>query len=665
MFQLYADKNKLTVRQREPITSGSVNVYTARFEFSPDWQGLTTKAVFRGSGATKTVLLDGGECIIPWEVLTSHGQPLTAGVFGTMDETALPTTWASLGTILEGVPGDAEGGKPPTPDIYEQIVSLAAKAEETAQSVRDDADAGKFDGPPGPQGEQGPQGSPGQQGEVGPAGPQGPPGPKGDTGDTGPQGPKGETGERGPAGADGAPGPKGDKGDPGEQGPAGATGEPGPVGPSGPSGADGVTFTPHVSDDGVLSWTNDGGLPNPDPVSIMGPAGESGAGGVPIGTIAIWSGTEANIPTGWALCDGQDGRLDLRHKFVLGAGPNHPVGETGGSEEVTLTVDQMPVHQHELTGFPNKITSASYSSSLTPISVKNGSTAKETSSVGSSQPHPNMPPYYALCYIVKIAPDETDGVTMEQVNDAIDSAIKPINDKKADAIFETVGPASSVEFNMASEGSLLHPVSEIKLVQEGEGTPSLENIRNINGWSSIALTHNETVTTQPLPETVYGGSYNWAKGELTVTHKIFSLAVADMNRVDDVPGWNHVDGIDGCYPSGFNKVMVIGYDDICVNCHTRVQVYRVNNAKNIFFSSLGKTKTEMQAQYPDLICQFIFPLLESRTIQLTPHDFLALSGTNTLSSDCGDTTVTFSADLKKYIDKKLSELMKEAENGAV
>lgn len=36
-----------------------------------------------------------------------------------------------------------------------------------------------------------------------------------------------------------------------------------------------VIFTPHVSEDGTLSWTNDGGLPNPDPVNIMGPPGES------------------------------------------------------------------------------------------------------------------------------------------------------------------------------------------------------------------------------------------------------------------------------------------------------------------------------------------------------------------------------------------------------
>lgn len=77
------------------------------------------------------------------------------------------------------------------------------------------------------------------------------------------------------------------------------------------------------------------------------------------------------------------------------------------------------------------------------------------------------------------------------------------------------------------------------------------------------------------------------------------------------------------------------------------------------------SQSEWKAQYPDLVCQFVFPLLEPRTIQLTPKEFRALAGANILSSDCGNTTVTFSADLKKYIDKKLSELMKEAVNGAV
>ena len=68
----------------------------------------------------------------------------------------------------------------PTPDVVQQILSAAneaaneaEQAQKVAQSVRDDADAGKFNGVQGPKGDTGP---------VGPQGPQGPQGPKGDTG---------------------------------------------------------------------------------------------------------------------------------------------------------------------------------------------------------------------------------------------------------------------------------------------------------------------------------------------------------------------------------------------------------------------------------------------------------------------------------------------------
>ena len=45
MFTLHADKNRLTVRQRETLTSGSINVNTMQFVFSEDWEGLTKTAV--------------------------------------------------------------------------------------------------------------------------------------------------------------------------------------------------------------------------------------------------------------------------------------------------------------------------------------------------------------------------------------------------------------------------------------------------------------------------------------------------------------------------------------------------------------------------------------------------------------------------------------------
>lgn len=138
----------------------------------------------------------------------------------------------------------------------------------------------------------------------------------------------------------------------------------------------------------------------------------------PVGTIVIWSGTADNIPTGWALCDGEDGRPDLRDRFVLGAGTSHAVGEMGGAEEVTLTVEQMPSHTHR----QKSAWSTSNQNNQGPYSVSVPDTG-DTGSTGGDKPHPNMPPYYTLCYIIKISPDETDGVTMEQVNEAINLAI--------------------------------------------------------------------------------------------------------------------------------------------------------------------------------------------------------------------------------------------------
>ena len=55
-----------------------------------------------------------------------------------------------------------------------------------------------------------------------------------------------------------------------------AVGPVGPAGPAGDPGSDGTTFMPSVSSEGMLSWTNDGGKPNPDPVNIRGPKGEPG-----------------------------------------------------------------------------------------------------------------------------------------------------------------------------------------------------------------------------------------------------------------------------------------------------------------------------------------------------------------------------------------------------
>ncbi len=92
-FILYADKNKLIVRKRGPLTSGSVGVYPVRFEFSTDWDGLSRTAVFQADGEPVRMLLDeSGECGIPRELLVKPGVRLKAGVYGVQGgEIVLPT----------------------------------------------------------------------------------------------------------------------------------------------------------------------------------------------------------------------------------------------------------------------------------------------------------------------------------------------------------------------------------------------------------------------------------------------------------------------------------------------------------------------------------------------------------------------------------------------
>lgn len=74
-------------------------------------------------------------------------------------------------------------------------------------------------------------------------------------------------------------GPRGEKGETGNPGQDGKDGNDGPMGPQGNPGSDGTTFTPQVSAAGVISWTNDGGKENPQPVNIKGPAGQNGQNG--------------------------------------------------------------------------------------------------------------------------------------------------------------------------------------------------------------------------------------------------------------------------------------------------------------------------------------------------------------------------------------------------
>ena len=77
----------------------------------------------------------------------------------------------------------------------------------------------------------------------------------------------------------------------------------------------------------------------------------TGIEGVPSGVIAMWSGTNANIPSGWALCDGTNSTPDLTDRFVLGRAAASNTNSTGGANTVTLAEGNLPAHTHDSGNF--------------------------------------------------------------------------------------------------------------------------------------------------------------------------------------------------------------------------------------------------------------------------------------------------------------------------
>lgn len=144
--------------------------------------------------------------------------------------------------------------------------------------------------------------------------------------------------------------------------------------------------------------------------------------GVPIGVISMWSGSIDTVPDGWAVCDGNNGTPDLTGRFVVGAGSSvnsakandggqaYAKGATGGAREVKLTVEQMPKHYHEYFGDDQLDTHATRvrdQGGYDADSKRSGDSAwfKTTETGGNSSgtaAHENLPPYYALYYIMKV-----------------------------------------------------------------------------------------------------------------------------------------------------------------------------------------------------------------------------------------------------------------------
>ena len=274
MMEFYVSGQSL--KMFTPVTAAdSLKYLTAQFHFTDDdWDGYTRWAHFRKGETVYDIELDGEDCITEEDALN-----LTAGEWeiyltGTKDAARLTTIVVIL-TVKESGLIDAPLHVLPQ-SVAEQIDAKAAQALLTAQAVKAAADAGKFNGKDGKSFEiKGYYASVTalEEGVPAPA-----PGDAYCVGSAAPydvyiyDGVSGEWINNGTI--------QGAKGD---------------------TGAAGTTFTPHLDGNGNLSWTNDGGLDNPETQNIRGAKGdkgETGAAGKSAYAAAVeagYTGTEATF----------------------------------------------------------------------------------------------------------------------------------------------------------------------------------------------------------------------------------------------------------------------------------------------------------------------------------------------------------------------------------
>jgi microcystin-dependent protein len=136
----------------------------------------------------------------------------------------------------------------------------------------------------------------------------------------------------------------------------------------------------------------------------------------------LWSGSIGSIPAGYVLCNGNNGTPDLRDRFVVGAGSTYSVDATGGSANAIVvshthtatSVVTDPGHTHTLDNPREPAGGVIGGNTNTPAAAPSGgpipttdsnttgiTVATTNASAGTSGTNANLPPYYALCYIIK------------------------------------------------------------------------------------------------------------------------------------------------------------------------------------------------------------------------------------------------------------------------
>jgi hypothetical protein len=200
---------------------------------------------------------------------------------------------------------------------------------------------------------------------------------------------------------------------------------------------DNTTKTNFIQNGNTYYVNRNVGIGKTNPTTSLDVSGSINASGkikennnelLPLGSIMLWSGSIETIPGGWILCDGNNGTPDMRNRFVVGASDDSggvamtnitgTLTKTGGNKDSVVpshnhtgTVDSSGDHFHRYLIYDSAIghIDAPYLSNEND-GVLHGDTTSTaglhnhtftTNSTGTDGTNANLPPYYALAYIMK------------------------------------------------------------------------------------------------------------------------------------------------------------------------------------------------------------------------------------------------------------------------
>lgn len=230
------------------------------------------------------------------------------------------------------------------------------------------------------------------------------------------------------------------------------------------------------------------------------------------------------------------------------------------------------------------------------------------------------------------------------------------------------GAQTSKSVTIGTEGT----IATVEFTYDASRTTTVRNVQLEEGTVATKYEPYQSVTlTAATPQAVYGGSLNWNTGVLTVTHRVKTIRAADISYK-----YSGVSVNTSCFVTKTDESLATGnLTSVCSHFkNTLGDAYKDERARHGIFSDHATMTSKyfdwgepdatvtdfgnwLEEQYAaETPVTVVYLLNEPYTLQLTPQQLDLLKGSNSLWSDSGNTSVTYIADTKMYIDNAIAAI---------